>query len=594
LIRYGSDEPTRFDTLRRVSVFVIAGGLVAPFVSSFFDAAVVTLMNGEDYWAVWKMRFPANVLSQLAVVPALAAIIRGASETRAWRAKRLLEAMAIGAGLLVVSFFVTFDIGTMGLSYAPLPPFLPLILWAAVRFGSTGVAVSVLGTVLLVVGGALYGEGILNMVPPEARIRTMQVFLISATLPLLCLGALVEERRNALTALNASDVLKSSILLSMPGLVAVIDRSGRILTANESWQRAPDKGVNADFSADAGASYLAPWAAAAARGLPYAIDGYTGISSVLDGTASGFLLEYRSDVEPERWWMMSVVPLRAEHGGAVVTHTDVTDRKRAELEAQQSRDELTHAWRVWVMGELTATLAHQVNQPLTAIIGNAHAASEFLGAEKPRIAEARESLVDIVLDAERAADVTHSIRDMLRRDTAKEQLLDLNEVVQDTIKLVTNQAAQERIALNLRLGGGLPLVRGTLVQMRQVVLNLTMNAIEALADSDVTSARTITIRTQSVDGVSVRVTVEDTGTGIPSHAEGRAFEPLFTTKSSGMGMGLPIARRIVEAHGGLLRLCNSSLGRTVFEFTLPAADTGSIQSRQPTAQDQYGSHRLRR
>ena len=192
-----NDRPSQFDTLRRVVIFLVVGGLAAPFLSSFLDAGVVHLFNGEDYWAVWKMRFVSNVLAQLAVVPAVAGILNSADNVWRWPARRWLEAGAIAAGLVVAPVGVSLDVGEIGLSNAPLAPFLPLLLWTAVRFGSAGVGLSVLGTVLLAVVSALYGEGLFPAMPPESRIRTLQVFLISATLPLLCVGALVEERRRA-------------------------------------------------------------------------------------------------------------------------------------------------------------------------------------------------------------------------------------------------------------------------------------------------------------------------------------------------------------------------------------------------------------
>jgi PAS domain-containing protein len=231
----------------------------------------------------------------------------------------------------------------------------------------------VLGTVLLAVVSALYGDGPFPAVASENRIRTLQVFLISATVPLMCVGALVEERQKVLNALRSTDMLKLSVLNSIPSLVAVIGRNGCIVAVNESWRSARDKGVMSDISGEPGASYLDVWAAAAARELPNARAAHDGIKSVLDGSAARFALEYCSDTrDGGQWWMMSVVPLKSLEGGAVITHTDTTARKRAEIEAQRSRDELAHVTRVWVMGELTASLSHQLNQPLTGIAHRHH------------------------------------------------------------------------------------------------------------------------------------------------------------------------------------------------------------------------------
>ena len=569
IIRVWSDAPSKFDTLRRVAVFLVIGGLLAPLVSTFLDAGVVSLINGEDYWMVWKMRFPSNVLAQLAIVPAIAGVLNSGHRLLEWPRRRWLEATAIGGGLILVSLAVSVDAGRIGLANAPLAPFLPLLLWAAVRFGSAGVGLAVLGTVLVAVVSALYGDGLFPTISADERIRTLQVFLISATVPLMCVGALVEERQNAANALRSSDLLKSSILTSISSLVAVIGRDGRIVAVNESWRNARQNGEMSEFSDEPGASYIDVWAAAADRGSSIARCASDGINSVLDGSAPAFAFEYCSDTRTDHWWLMSVVPLKSVEGGAVITHTDITARKRAEVEAQRSRDELAHATRVWTMGELTAALSHQLNQPLTGIIGNALAGRRFLDATPPDVIEVEHILTDIVADAQRASDVTRAIRDMLSKDVSEEELLDINDVVRDTTMLVTSQAVIRNVSFDLQLAPSLPLVRGKRVQLRQVVLNLAMNAIEAIADHDADVAKAVVVRTEARDKGAVEVSVIDTGCGLPDGAEEQAFEPLFTTKESGMGMGLPIARAIVHAHGGTMSAGNRPAGGTVFRFTLP-------------------------
>ena len=352
-------------------------------------------------------------------------------------------------------------------------------MWAAVRFGSAGVGLSVLGTVLLAVVSALYGDGLFPAMPPESRIRTLQVFLISATLPLLCVGALVEERRRAEIGLRSTDVLKSSILNSIPSLVAVINRDGRIVAVNDSWRDAREKGWFVDIPGDA--SYLDAWTAAAEQDVPYAGTAYEGIRSVLDESAPVSSSSTCSEsFGGGHWWVMSVVPLRSPDGGAVITHTDITAQKQAEVEAQQNRDELAHVTRVWVMGELTASLSHQLNQPLTGIMGNAVAGRRFLEMTPPNVGEVRHILTDIIADTQRASDITRAIREMLSKDVSANELLDVNDVVRDTTMLVSSEAIIRNVSLRLQLSPSLPRVWGKRVQLRQVVLNLTMNALDAM------------------------------------------------------------------------------------------------------------------
>jgi signal transduction histidine kinase len=211
VIRYVSGEPTSFDTLRLIAVFLVSGGLVAPFVSSFIDAGIVRMFHGEDYWTVWRIRFPSNVLAQIAIVPAIVGGLNWSHSVREWSARRWLEAAAIAGGLVLVAVAVSLDAGRIGLSRAPLAPFLPLLLWAAVRFGSGGVGLSVLATVLVAVVSVLYGGGLFQEIPPEDRIGLLQVFLISATVPLMSVGALIEERQRVAAALRSSHVRNQTL-----------------------------------------------------------------------------------------------------------------------------------------------------------------------------------------------------------------------------------------------------------------------------------------------------------------------------------------------------------------------------------------------
>jgi two-component system, LuxR family, sensor kinase FixL len=563
LIRLLNDRPCRLDTLRQMGVFIVMGGFIAPFVTSFVDAGVVRLLLGDEYWTVWRLRLLSNTLAQLSIVPAVAGLLN-ADPLRQWPRRRWMAAVAIAGGLLLVAFAVSNDAGGIGLSRAPLAPFIPVLLLAAVRFGPTGVSLAVLATTLLVVESTAVGQGLLRAVAPADQRSLLQLFLIASIVPLLCVAALVDERQEAVEAVKASDGLKSSILGSIPSLVAVVSRDWRILAVNENWLRFVRREV------PPGTPYLEEWAGLTDRRSGYARAAYDGVKGVLEGATSGFTLEYPSEFGgSELWWFMSAVPLRGPEGGAVITHTDITARKRAEHEVQRSRDELAHGARVWVMGELTASLSHQLNQPLTGIVGNAHAGRRFLDADPPNLVEIRHILADIIFDAERAAEVTKAVRDMLRKDTRDYELLSMNDVVRDVAALIRSEAAIRDVSLKLRLVPSLPLIRGDRVQLRQVMLNLIMNAMDAVAGCSEAARRAVAVTTEAAGVYGVQVSVLDTGGGLPPGAEEQVFEPLFTTKPSGMGMGLPIAKAIAEAHGGTLRGANAAPGGAVFHLTLP-------------------------
>jgi two-component system, LuxR family, sensor kinase FixL len=240
-----------------------------------------------------------------------------------------------------------------------------------------------------------------------------------------------------------------------------------------------------------------------------------------------------------------------------------------ELEAQRLRQELAHIGRVSAMGELTASLAHELNQPLTAILNNAQVAQRFLAAEVVDVAEMREILNDIVADDKRAADVIRRLRLLLKKGDLEYVSLDLNEVVTEVARLVMSDAAIRNVPMRLETAAGLPRVRGDRVQLQQVVLNLVLNGLDAMREPGAREGGLV-IRTLSDGAGLVAVAVQDAGPGIADKDADHIFNALYTTKSEGIGMGLAIVRTIVDAHGGRITAENNPDGGATFQFTLPA------------------------
>jgi signal transduction histidine kinase/integral membrane sensor domain MASE1 len=378
-------------------------------------------------------------------------------------------------------------------------------------------------------------------------------------------------RKESEDALRASELMKSAILASLNSSVAVLDGRGHVIEINRVWARfTPDFDQAAGREIGVGQNYLAFCREAASRGEPHAAAAVVGIEAVLDGSQTGFSLEYPvGPAATERWYAMSVVPLNRADGGAVVSNTDITERKRAELEAQRSRQDLAHVTRVSAMGELAASLAHELNQPLTGILTNAQAARRLLDAARPDLAEVRAILRDIVDDDRRAADVIQRMRDLLRKGEAEMDRLDLNTLVRGVLKLVGSDTVIRNVNVALDLDARVALVTGDRVQLEQVLLNLILNAMEAISEQ-IGGDRTVIVRTRSAEGSSVMVSVEDTGPGLRRGTQHMVFEPFYTTKATGMGMGLAIARSIIEAHGGKIWAEENGRGAT-FLFQLPRA-----------------------
>jgi len=255
-----------------------------------------------------------------------------------------------------------------------------------------------------------------------------------------------------------------------------------------------------------------------------------------------------------------------EFVGAVM---DITERKRAEEERErlrQAHEDLARVNRVTTMGELTASLAHEVNQPIAGAITNANACLRWLAGDAPNLEEARAAARRIVKDGTRAAEIISRIRLLFKKGTPERELVDVNEVIREMIVLLRSEATQYSISVRTELTADLPQVMGDRVQLQQVLMNLILNGIEAMKDVDGT--RELALNSQQTESEQLLVTVRDTGKGLPPQRD-QIFDAFFTTKPQGLGMGLSISRSIVESHGGRLWTADNSPRGATFSLTLP-------------------------
>jgi signal transduction histidine kinase len=243
-------------------------------------------------------------------------------------------------------------------------------------------------------------------------------------------------------------------------------------------------------------------------------------------------------------------------------------RRQAEIEAHHRVAELAHLNRRATVGELSGAIAHELNQPLGAILRNTEAAEMMLQSRSPDITELRAILTDIKHDDERAGEVIRRLRRLLGKAPLEPQEIDLNEVLSEVFALLAAQAARRGISLSASLAMPAPRISGDRIQLQQVILNLVMNSMDAI-DGAGSHGRSIIGRTAILDGTMAQVAIEDSGPGFATDKAKQIFEPFFTTKPSGMGMGLSIARTIIESHGGSIRAENQAGGGAVFSFTLP-------------------------
>jgi PAS domain S-box-containing protein len=313
-------------------------------------------------------------------------------------------------------------------------------------------------------------------------------------------------------------------------------------------------GTTAPFHPEDIDEHLSKWRSALATGETF--ENEARVRRAVDG-------EYR-------WFLIRSLPLRDARGNIVKwygTMTDIEDRKRTEEALRKANADLAHITRVLTMGEFAASIAHEVSQPLSAVVTNAEACLHWLAGSAPNIEKACEALGRVVRDGKRAGEVIAQIRALCRKSSIKRQRLDMNEAIEEVLALAQGEVRTKRVALCTDLAPRLPPVLGDRVQLQQVVLNLIMNGIEAMSSVQ-DRPRELVIRTQEGEDDQVVVIVQDSGTGLDPKTREQIFDAFYTTKGEGMGMGLSISRSIVQDHGGRLwATANEGPGAT-FQFTL--------------------------
>jgi C4-dicarboxylate-specific signal transduction histidine kinase len=251
--------------------------------------------------------------------------------------------------------------------------------------------------------------------------------------------------------------------------------------------------------------------------------------------------------------------------GAVM---DMTAAKRAEEELHQARADLAHVTRVTTLGELTASIAHEVNQPVCAVVTNADAGLRWLAAQPPDLEEARQALGRIVNEGNRASEVIDRVRALVKKAPPRKDRLDINEIILEVIALTRSEVHRNRVALQVQLLSGLPPISGDRIQLQQVILNLIINAIEAMSGmSD--GPREVLVGSRNDGADDVLVAVRDSGRGLDAERLDHLFDAFYTTKPNGLGMGLAISRSIIEAHGGRLWATPNGPRGAIFQFMLP-------------------------
>ena len=555
-------------------VFIACGVFVAPIILSFADVAVavVTGWSSRGYWEAWPLRFLSNAASAVIIVPPMLTTVDAFRRAQRLSRRHLVEACALalcvaGLGSLVLA---------EGAIWSGAPPllvcgFLPLLLWAATRFGQVGASWALLGLVAATMGSIVRWPTALD---GQNEILMLQSIFLLISIPVLYLGALHGDLRRYVRELGtAADRYHMATAAGSIGVWEWTPSTDHLFIHPHLKRLLGYEDHEIANTVDGWMRHYHPDDREKVRQLARACVG---------GEVESFEIEHRMlDVDgATRWLLTRGAPVQGDIGGnirLVGTCVDVTERKRIEEELRSLHQELAHLTRVGMLGELSGALAHEINQPLAAILSNAQAAQRLIDRESPDLAEIRESLKDIVEADKRAGDVIHQLRAMLRKGEAQFQPLDLNAIVGEVLDLAHSDLVAHQVTVASKLASDLPLVRGDRVQLQQVLLNFVMNACEAMSATPPTG-RVLTIATASAEGQSVMISVVDTGRGISPELRERLFEPFVTTKSDGLGLGLSICRSIVSAHGGTLSAENNAHGGAAFRISLPTYGAERIGS----------------
>lgn len=391
----------------------------------------------------------------------------------------------------------------------------------------------------------------------------------------------ITYRKRIEVELKQSREFLQSTLDALRSNIAILDESGRILAVNASWRRFADANDLRWSDYGVGRNYLQVCESARGPSSEGAEAAAQLVRDAIAGRTEGACLEYACHSPSEqRWFVMHATRFQFDHSVRIVlSHENITDRRRAEEESRKRHDELAHIARLNMMGELASGLAHELNQPLATILCGAELLRDTL---KPRETDedVRETLEEMANQAERAGHIIRHLRRLVSKREPQRSMADMNELVREAVGLVDTELRQREVSVRVECAVPRAPVYGDSVQLQQVLLNLIRNAMEAM-EAPGLAQRQLTIRTFMPRPDVIQVTVQDTGQGLAPEVADRIFEPFFTSKSEGMGIGLSISRSIIELHGGRLWIGTERDPGATLCFTVPAAEEVSHDAGKP-------------
>lgn len=561
LLRRFMRNPLRFESVWDFAIFVAVAVALVPAASAFGGAAVREAM-GADYWTAWLEWFMGDALAQLVMTPAILYwVFATPSDLKTLQLKDVAEGTVLAIGLVVATYWAFMGGGAASIAETRL--FLPIIFlfWAALRFGMTGASGAIAVVTCFLVACALDNSGPFTGLTPSETAFALQNFVLLRAGPLQLVATLIEQRQRVERSLHESEERFRAMANTAPVLLWMSGPDKLCTFFNQGWLSFTGRTIEQEMGTG--------WAESV---HPDDLNQCLEIYRSSFDARQPFEMEYRlrrHDGE-YRWVFDAGAPRTAPNGeflGYIGSCLDITDRK----DAEESNRALAHVQRLAIIGELTAAIAHELKQPLSAIMSNADAAGTLLDTANPPLAEIREIVSDIRRADLRADQVLNHLRDFLRKREVLMQPLDLNDTIAEVLPLVLGDARKRQVQIRTEFASDLPHVFGNQTQLQQVLINLVVNGMDAMANTP-EAKRRLVVRTSRPNGdARVEVAVTDHGSGIPSGSMQHLFQSFFTTRAEGMGLGLSIARSIVESHGGRIWADNNPEGGATFHFTVQTA-----------------------
>jgi PAS domain S-box-containing protein len=551
-------DPTRFDRVRDFNCFVGAAVLLAPALSAFGGAASRHGL-GAPYWQSWLQWFLGDALANLVLTPA---ILYWGYPRGWWRrvpSRRLAEALLLGLGLIGVGWVAYHPLpgppyDLLVLFYAPVP----FLLWAAIRFGIRGTSGALCVIASFAIQSAAGSRGPFVGGSPQLGMLSLQLFLLLIGVSVLFLAVMVGERDRQAAILRQTEERYREVVNSQTDLVCRFLPDTTLTFVNDAYCRYFGQSRQALI----GRKFLELIPEPAREVARLHVESLVREPHLV--TDEHEVTRPDGSVGWQQWINHGVVGADGLVAEFQAIGRDISDRKRAE----EAGETLALASRLALVGEITASIAHEINQPLGAILSNADAAEMVLDSSSMKPSELRQILEDIRREDLRASEVIRRVRSLLRSHTLEMQEVDVNRLADDVLDMVGTDALRRGVILQRELEPGPAFVRADRVHVQQALLNLVLNGMDAMAETELAKRRLTVATTRKPDG-AVEIAVRDAGPGLAPEVLPRLFDSFFTTKPQGMGLGLSLCRSIADAHGGrIVAENNAGLGAT-FRLCLP-------------------------